>query len=96
MKLPRQAIRLLRLDDSLSGGPLGLGEEGVLRLNAKNALVSAILSSSLDPEHQAAYLASMTFTAYNRLQQKVTDRDDIRFQEALTDMLLKGKEDPDA
>lgn len=93
MKLPQRAIRLLRLDESLSGGPLGFGEEGVLRLNPKNSLVSAILSSSLAPEQQAAYLASMTFTAYNRLQQKVTDLDDVRFQEALTDMLLKGKED---
>jgi hypothetical protein len=85
LKLPRHELSDLRLDHGFEGTLLI--KEGSWTLNSDDALVKAILGSSLPPEEQSAYLASVAYTASNRLKNMVTDLDDIRFQEALADTL---------
>lgn len=85
LKLPRREISDLRLDRGFDG-TLRI-EEGSWTLNTDDALVKAVLNSELSAEEQGAYLASVAYTASNRLKNVVTDMDDIRFQEALADTL---------
>lgn len=85
LKLPRHELSDLRLGRGFEGALLI--EEGTWTLNSDAALVKAVLGSGLSPEDQGAYLASVAYTASNRLKNIVTDLDDIRFQEALADTL---------
>jgi hypothetical protein len=85
LKLPRHELSDLRLDNGFDGTLLI--QEGAWTLNSDDALVKAILASSLSDDEQSAYLASVAYTASNRLKNVVTDLDDIRFQEALADTL---------
>ena len=85
LKLPRHELSDLRLDNGFDGTLLI--QEGTWTLNSDDALVRAVLGSSLSTAEQSAYLASVAYTASNRLKNMVSDLDDIRFQEALADTL---------
>jgi len=85
LKLPRHELSDLRLDNGFDGTLLI--QEGTWTLNSDDALVRAVLDSSLSTEEQSAYLASVAYTASNRLKNLVSDLDDIRFHEALADTL---------
>jgi hypothetical protein len=87
LRHPRAAkVAQLLLGHDLRHSPLTIEKES-WTLDEGHPLVAAVLKSSLKPEEQAPYLASIAFTAGKRLMPEVTDEDDIRFQEALT-MLL--------
>lgn len=83
LKLPRRELSDLRLGRGFDGALLI--QEGTWTLNSDDALVKAVLGSGLPPGDQGAYLASVAYTASNRLKNIITDLDDIRFQEALAD-----------
>jgi hypothetical protein len=91
MKIPRKPADLIRLDDGPPLGPLRVDSDGTWGLHSKNPLINAILSSRLAPQEQAVYLASVAFTAFNRLECRVSDADDVRFQEALADLILRRR-----
>lgn len=88
LKLPRRELSDLRLGRGFDGALLI--QEGTWTLNSDDALVKAVLASGLPPADQGAYLASVAYTASNRLKNIVTDLDDIRFQEALADAFDPG------
>lgn len=86
--LPRHECSSLRLVAGLTPTPLAIDEKGGWVLDAEHPLVAAVVDSPLSAEEQAAYLASIAYTAANRLKHKVSDEDDMRFQEALCAALL--------
>jgi hypothetical protein len=79
-------VSSLRLDQNLPHSPLTIRKRNWI-LDERHPLVATVLKSALSPEEQAPYLASIAFTAANRLISHVTDEDDIRFQEALSTLL---------
>lgn len=64
-----------------------LDGQGSWVLQKYHPAVMTILGSSLSPEEQAAYLASLVYTSANRLLEDVTDSDDAKFQQALADFI---------
>lgn len=84
LRLPRHELSSLLLGRGLPLKPLTIDEDGAWILDASHPLVASVLNSPLSPEDQAAYLASVAYTAANRLKAQVTDADDIAFQEALS------------
>ena len=85
--LPRHEASALKLGTELPDSPISIGAKGEWVLDARHPLVVAILESTLPANEQAAYLASVAYTAANRLKHKVSDDDDIRFQDALSSAL---------
>ncbi|MBI5209743.1 MAG: hypothetical protein HY927_07225 [Elusimicrobia bacterium] len=64
-----------------------LGESGTVFVWKGHPCAKAVLESGLDPQRQALYLASLVFSATNRVLSNVTDQDDVRFHESLADLL---------
>jgi hypothetical protein len=58
-----------------------------LGINRRHPLAAAVAGSGLDEARQGLYLASLAFTAANRVMGEVTDLDDIRFHESLAELL---------
>jgi len=56
----------------------------------KNPLAAAILESQLPPPQKADYLLSVFYTDFNRRMVKLTDSDDINFQQALAELIQRG------
>jgi hypothetical protein len=86
----RVAARLsphLRLELAQGGAPLALEETGAWTLRGRNALVAVVLAAKLEPREKAAYLASLAFTAANRILPDVTDTNDSEFQQVLAEEL---------
>ena len=57
----------------------------------KNPLAAAILESQLPPPQKADYLLSVFYTDFNRRMVKLTDSDDINFQQALAELIQRGE-----
>ena len=73
------------------GGPVAaMAADGGLEVNAEHPMVAAILRAKLSEGQRAAYLATVVFTALNRLARGITDSDDAKFQQALAEDLRSG------
>ena len=57
----------------------------------KNPLAAAVLDSPLPPTQKADYLLSVFYTDFNRRMVKLTDSDDINFQQALAELIQRGE-----
>lgn len=84
LRLPKHELSELKLGRSLPQSPLSIDSSGAWILDEEHPMVASILGSPLSPEEQAPFLASVAYTASNRIKNQVTDDDDIRFHEALT------------
>ncbi|MFA5137756.1 MAG: hypothetical protein WC728_00890 [Elusimicrobiota bacterium] len=58
-------------------------------LNPGHSSITEILSSGLSPEEQADYLSSIIYTEANRTRRSITDEEDLEFQTALAERLLR-------
>ena len=66
---------------------VAISPDGICLLQAYHPTVMTLLSSSLAPAEQAAYLASAIYTAANRELEELTDLDDTTFHQALADFV---------
>lgn len=83
-----RSASLLVAENADPSAPLvTLEPSGAWMLQPYHPAVIAVLNAGLSPEEQGAYLASMVYTAANRLLDDVTDFDDAKFQQALADFI---------
>ncbi|MBI4423922.1 MAG: hypothetical protein HY554_09360 [Elusimicrobia bacterium] len=86
IKVRNTALKLAAEADT-EAPPLRIAPSGAWVLQPYNPLVLAILGSDLAPVDQAAYLASLLYTAANREAAELSDQDDVKFQQALADFV---------
>lgn len=85
--LKLRTAKVVLAQDADPSAPLVTQTQSAWVVQPYHPSMMAILGSDLSPEEQGAYLASMIYTAANRLLEDVTDHDDIKFQQALADFI---------
>ncbi|HNW45375.1 MAG TPA: hypothetical protein PKI19_12795 [Elusimicrobiales bacterium] len=65
-------------------------EQAAGRKWIRKPLAADVLASALPPLRKAEYLLSVFYTDFNRQEVKLTDADDINFQQALAEQIERG------
>ena len=92
MKLIGARTPALRLAKGAGDQMLAVGKKNTWTVNETHPLVRTVGESGLPKAVQAAYLASLVYTSANRTLRRVTDQDDVKFQQALADHVAEKRD----